>query len=165
MLTIRSIFLYLDRTHVLSSTSARSLFDMGLQLLGRHLKDKPEVHHTHPTNRRTHCVNVADAKSAFDSFLPLLPNHQVGAHAVKGLLALVDRERRGEVVDRRLVQSLLRMLHNLGTYAEAFQRPFLEESDRFYRLEGGTKMVEVPVPEYLKHCEVRCDTAIGDCTR
>ena len=152
MLTIRSIFLYLDRTHVLSSTSARSLFDMGLQLLGRHLKDKPEVQPTHPTN--TTRVN-GQAGISGPSFLPLSPN-QVGSHAVKGLLALVDRERRGEVVDRHLLQSLLRMLHNLGTYADAFQRPFLEESERFYRLEGGTKMVEVPVPEYLRHCEVRC---------
>lgn len=87
----------------------------------------------------------------FSSNTPALP--QVGSHAVKGLLALVDRERRGEVVDRRLLQSLLRMLHSLGTYSDAFQRPFLDESDRFYRLEGGAKMTEVPVPEYLRHCE------------
>lgn len=43
MLTIRHIFLYLDRTHVISTTTARSLFDMGLQLLGRHLASMPEV--------------------------------------------------------------------------------------------------------------------------
>lgn len=43
MLTIRQIFLYLDRTHVLASATARSLFDMGVQLLGRHLQEKPEV--------------------------------------------------------------------------------------------------------------------------
>lgn len=48
MLTIRHIFLYLDRTHVLASGgsgtgAARSLFDMGLQLLGKHLVERPEV--------------------------------------------------------------------------------------------------------------------------
>ena len=82
------------------------------------------------------------------------PPSQVERHAVKGLLCLVERERRGDGVDRALLQSLLRMLHSLGSYAEAFQRPFLEESNRFYRVEGGALMLELGVPEYLKHCEV-----------
>eukprot|EP00955_Chlamydomonas_euryale_P101421 365344-Chlamydomonas_euryale.AAC.5 len=43
MLIIRHIFLYLDRTFVISTTSVRSLFDMGLQLLSSHLAAKPQV--------------------------------------------------------------------------------------------------------------------------
>jgi cullin-4 len=43
MLTIRSIFLYLDRTYVITSSSARSLFDMGLDLFRTHLQSHPEV--------------------------------------------------------------------------------------------------------------------------
>mmetsp|Transcript_26420 Transcript_26420/g.74343 ORF Transcript_26420/g.74343 Transcript_26420/m.74343 type:complete len:737 (+) Transcript_26420:341-2551(+) len=43
MLTIRSIFLYLDRTYVISSVGVRSLFDMGLQLFRTHLAAHPEV--------------------------------------------------------------------------------------------------------------------------
>lgn len=43
MLTIRSIFLYLDRTYVITSSSARSLFDMGLDLFRTHLQSYPEV--------------------------------------------------------------------------------------------------------------------------
>lgn len=37
------VFLYLDRTHVIASTSVRSLFDMGLALLRRHLMDHAQV--------------------------------------------------------------------------------------------------------------------------
>jgi hypothetical protein len=43
MLTIRSIFLYLDRTYVLSTSGVRSLFEMGLQLFGGHLGRHPEA--------------------------------------------------------------------------------------------------------------------------
>lgn len=43
MLTIRSIFLYLDRTYVISTSGVRSLFEMGLQLFGGHLQQHPEV--------------------------------------------------------------------------------------------------------------------------
>lgn len=45
MLTIRQIFLYLDRTYVISTSAVRSLFEMGLQLFGGHLARHPEVLH------------------------------------------------------------------------------------------------------------------------
>ena len=43
MLTLRSIFLYLDRTYVISNSAVRSLFDMGLQLFRTHLRSFPEA--------------------------------------------------------------------------------------------------------------------------
>ena len=43
MLTIRSVFLYLDRTHVMQSAAKKSLWDMGLQLFRAHLERRPEV--------------------------------------------------------------------------------------------------------------------------
>lgn len=100
-------------------------------------------------------------------YLPLTWHYgKVERHAVKGLLILVERERQGESVDRPLLQSLLRMLHSLGTYAEAFQRPFLERSTRFYHVEGSVLMNEMAVSEYLKHCEVGLNSiggSIGKC--
>ena len=43
MLTIRSIFLYLDRSYVLSASSVRSLYEMGLQQFRLHLVQHAEV--------------------------------------------------------------------------------------------------------------------------
>lgn len=43
MLTIRSIFLYLDRTYVLNASGVKSLFDMGLQLFRVHLSVHPDI--------------------------------------------------------------------------------------------------------------------------
>ena len=37
MLTLRAVFLYLDRTHVTQMAGVRSLWDMGLQLFRRSL--------------------------------------------------------------------------------------------------------------------------------
>ena len=53
---------------------------------------------------------------------------QVQSKTVAGLLALVESERRGEAVDRGLAGHLLRMFSSLGTYASAFQAPFLQQS-------------------------------------
>lgn len=43
MLTVRCIFLYLDRTFVISLPGLRSIFDMGLQLLRAHLEKNQQV--------------------------------------------------------------------------------------------------------------------------
>ena len=43
MLTIRQIFLYLDRSYVIAASGVRSLFEMGLQLFRTHLAAHPEV--------------------------------------------------------------------------------------------------------------------------
>ncbi len=69
MLTIRSIFLYLDRTYVISDSTVRSIFDMGLQLFRLHLATHPEVHNSAVCSR-TSCQNVEYAK-----FLLLLQLH------------------------------------------------------------------------------------------
>ena len=53
--------------------------------------------------------------------LILLSLAQVEQRAIEGLLILIERERTGDGVDRSLLQSLLRMLHHLGTYPTAFQ--------------------------------------------
>lgn len=43
MLTIRQIFLYLDRSYVINTSGVRSLYEMGLQLFRNHLAQHPEV--------------------------------------------------------------------------------------------------------------------------
>ena len=43
MLTIRQVFLYMDRSFVVATPGVRSLFDMGLQLFRTHLAQHAEV--------------------------------------------------------------------------------------------------------------------------
>ena len=54
------------------------------------------------------------------------------------LLGNVERERRGEIIDRVLIKSTLSMLMHLGVkqrevYEVDFERPFLEATAAFYR--------------------------------
>ncbi len=53
---------------------------------------------------------------------------QVESRLVQGLLAVIERERCGESVDRALLASLLRCLNDLGIYINAFQVSFLLSS-------------------------------------
>lgn len=55
---------------------------------------------------------------------------------MEGLLALVARERQGEAVDRNRLKSLLRMLSNMGIYADMFEVPFLQRTTQFYQARG-----------------------------
>ena len=149
MLTIRSLFLYLDRTHVTQMPGTRSLWEMGLQLFRKSLLGGDGV-------------NGGDAGTL---------GGQVVAKAVRGLLALVEKERMGESVDRARLKRLLRMFASLGIYQECFEKPFLEASTSFYRTEGERVMGVSDVPDYLRHCEARlaeeserCDTYLNSGT-
>lgn len=121
IVTIRSIFLHLDRTFVVNKPSVRSLWEMGLQLFRRHL-DRQEG---------------------------------VKRKLVSGLLELIERERRGETINRSLMRSLLRMFVQLKIYAETFEGEFLVATGNFYREEGDRYMAETAVAKYLLHVETR----------
>ena len=62
--------------------------------------------------------------------------------------------RKGEAVDRTLLNHLLKMFTALGIYAETFEKPFLECTSEFYAAEGMKYMQQSDVPDYLKHVEV-----------
>ncbi|XP_069105312.1 cullin-4A-like [Argopecten irradians] len=121
MIMIRSIFLYLDRTYVLQTSSILSIWDMGLDLF------------------RSQIVG----------------HHIVQTRTVDGLLQLIQRERSGEAVDRQLMKSLLRMLSDLQIYQDAFEKKFIEATDRLYAAEGQRLMQERDVPEYLAYVDKR----------
>ena len=80
-----------------------------------------------------------------------------------GLLGQIDAERRGNAVDRGLLASVLQMLDALGLYTEAFEPPFLQQTDLFYAAEGLSGLTSMEVPEYLLHCEVCLPGASAAC--
>lgn len=123
MIMIRSIFLYLDRTYAVPSTSLLSIWDLGLDLFGSLIVSQGRVR-----NR-----------------------------VVKGILALIHRERCGESVDRSLLKNLLRMLVDLQMYQEVFEIEFLRETETVYRSEA-LRMLRDPeftLPDYLAHVDRR----------
>ena len=134
MLTIRQIFLYLDRTFVLSS-STRSLSDMGLQLLGQKLAEKKNIE-----------------RKVVEGLLMLVEKERNGGDEGRVVGA------------RALLQSVSGMLRSLKIYSLVFERPFVEQSTIFYRQEGNKLVNEMGLSAYLKHCEKRLSEEHERCT-
>eukprot|EP00882_Tetradesmus_deserticola_P034394 GHRQ01039435.1.p1 GENE.GHRQ01039435.1~~GHRQ01039435.1.p1 ORF type:complete len:145 (-),score=51.45 GHRQ01039435.1:170-604(-) len=67
MLRIRSIFLYLDRTYVMSLPGLRSLFDTGLASLRHHLTEHPKVRHPRVQHPKAPCGSCIDNDCAAHS--------------------------------------------------------------------------------------------------
>ncbi|KAK9732144.1 Cullin family [Popillia japonica] len=76
------------------------------------------------------------------------------------LLDMVMRERRGEKVDRISIKNACQMLMVLGindrsVYEEDFERPFLEQSAEFYKVESQKFLAENSASVYIKKVEAR----------
>lgn len=91
-----------------------------------------------------------------DTFRKCVLTHQlVQTRTVDGVLMLIEQERHGDMVDRGLLKSLLRMLSDLQIYKEAFEKKFLNATEKLYAAEGQRLINERDVPEYLVHVEKR----------
>ncbi|KAG4945777.1 hypothetical protein JHK87_041784 [Glycine soja] len=109
---------------------------------------------------RTYVKQTANVRSLWDMGLQLFRKHlslspEVEHKTVTGLLRMIESERKGEAVDRTLLNHLLKMFTALGIYAESFEKPFLECTSEFYAAEGVKYMQQSDVPDYLKHVEIR----------
>ncbi|XP_074326277.1 cullin-4 [Apium graveolens] len=126
---------------------------------------------------RTYVKQTPNVRSLWDMGLQLFRKHlalasEVEHKTVFGLLKMIESERRGEAVDRTLLNHLLKMFTALGIYSESFEKPFLEGTSDFYAAEGVKYMQQADVPDYLKHVEVRlheehdrCVLYLDICTR
>ncbi|CAH0479912.1 unnamed protein product [Peronospora belbahrii] len=76
------------------------------------------------------------------------------------LLLSIERERHGELIDRDLIKSILRMLIDLGVhsntvYEKDFEKHFLDTTLDFYRAEAQTMLDVATCSEYLEKAEQR----------
>ncbi|KAJ8670266.1 hypothetical protein QAD02_001525 [Eretmocerus hayati] len=81
-------------------------------------------------------------------------------HLRETLLGMVARERRGEIVDRIAIKNACQMLMLLGinsrqVYEEDFERPFLQQSNEFYKMESQKFLAENSASVYIKQVEAR----------
>ncbi|XP_072376964.1 cullin-3 isoform X1 [Diabrotica undecimpunctata] len=81
-------------------------------------------------------------------------------HLRETLLDMVMRERRGEKVDRISIKNACQMLMVLGinsrvVYEEDFERPFLQQSAEFYKVESQRFLAENSASVYINKVEAR----------
>lgn len=130
MLTIRSIFLYLDRSYVMQTPNLLPIWEMGLLLFRQQLASQRQL-------------QQQGGGAGLE------------AKIIKGLLHLIERQRNGEAVNQQLLRSLVRMLSSLGLYKTSFLRAFLEDTERYFAAEGGKRMETMDVVAFLLHVEAR----------
>lgn len=125
MLMIRDILMYMDRVYVVHN-SVPSVYDLGLQLFSENIARNPRIK---------------------DRLLKLVLDN-------------VRRERAGEVIGRSQLKNVTQMLVDLGissrvVYEEDFEKPFLESSAQFYRVESLQFLAENSCSDYMRKVEVR----------
>lgn len=98
----------------------------------------------------------------YDLGLQLFRDHVVRHNIIQDclrdtLLSMIDKERRGEVVDRLSIKNVCQMLVMLGpmVYQDDFERHFLKESAEFYKLESEKFLAENSASVYIWKVEAR----------
>ncbi|KAE8673236.1 Cullin-3 [Hibiscus syriacus] len=92
----------------------------------------------------------------------IIHSGKIQSRLLSMLLSLVQRERTGEVIDRGLMRNIIKMLMDLGSYVyqEDFEKPFLEVSAEFYKVESQKFIECCDCGDYLKKAEIRLNEEI-----
>ncbi|KAK3003633.1 hypothetical protein RJ639_019632 [Escallonia herrerae] len=92
----------------------------------------------------------------------IVHSSKVQTRLLNTLLELILRERTGEVINRGLMRNIIKMLMDLGplVYQEDFEKPFLEVSADFYRVESQKFIECCDCGDYLKKAERRLNEEI-----
>lgn len=109
---------------------------------------------------RAYIIKHSNVKSIWEMGLDLfgrniILNSEVQSRIIDGLLLLIEKERLGEVVNRILLNSLVKMLISLDVYCEVFAVNFLKATVDFYLKESNKLILDLDVPQYLCHVEKR----------
>ena len=66
-------------------------------------------------------------------------------NTVVALLNEIEKDRRGETVDKALLKNVLRMINSLQMYQSSFERQFLQRTEDFYRAESSRYLQQADV--------------------
>lgn len=83
----------------------------------------------------------------------------VKAEVTVALLELIEKDRKGEQVDRDLLRSVIQIYVEMGMdsqlmYLEEFEKPFMQATSEFYSREAANWLGADSCPEYLRKAEV-----------
>jgi cullin 3 len=142
MVMIRDILMYMDRVYV-QQNDVDNVYNLGLIIFRDQVRYGKRVGHV---------SNDLSGK--------VVRYGCIRDHLRETLLDMVMRERRGEKVDRISIKNACQMLMVLGinsraVYEEDFERPFLQQSAEFYKVESQKFLAENSASVYINKVEAR----------
>lgn len=92
----------------------------------------------------------------------VIHSNKIQTRLLNTLLEYILKERTGEVINRGLMRNVIKMLMDLGpaVYQEDFEKPFLDVSADFYRVESQDFIECCDCGDYLKKAEQRLNEEI-----
>ena len=151
MVMIRDILMYMDRVYV-QQNDVDNVYNLGLIIF----RDQVSLFSADRTIQEKNVILRAFFFHQEIFNAQVVRYGCVRDHLRETLLGMVARERRGEVVNRIAIKNACQMLMMLGinsrlVYEEDFEKPFLQESGEFYRV-NIVKIIEVLLGE--KHLKL-----------
>eukprot|EP01026_Neomeris_dumetosa_P019947 TRINITY_DN1804_c0_g1_i2.p1 TRINITY_DN1804_c0_g1~~TRINITY_DN1804_c0_g1_i2.p1 ORF type:complete len:732 (-),score=100.54 TRINITY_DN1804_c0_g1_i2:296-2491(-) len=92
----------------------------------------------------------------------VIEHPQIQPRLLELTMDMIARERQGEVIEKQLLASLIKMLVVLGTkvYQQVFEEPFLRQASDFYASEAQKYLNYNDCMVYLRHTEKRLQQEI-----
>ncbi|GFS78588.1 cullin-4B [Nephila pilipes] len=81
----------------------------------------------------------------------VMGNTNIFKSTVDRLLDIIEKERNGELTNRTLTKSILRMLTELKVYRGGFQNKFLQVTENYYEFESRILLREMELSVYIQH--------------
>jgi len=151
-----------SQVHKLLGQTSESVAYLNLvnQTWQEHIKHMTLIGSIFLTLDRTYVIQNQSVLSIWEMGLYLFKKYvvlvsEVEKKTVAAILDLIERERKGESIDRSLLRHLCGMFVSLQIYADHLEKPLLAATNTFYATEGIVYMRETEVADYLKHVEVR----------
>ena len=94
---------------------------------------------------------------------------KISSKVMDAVLMMVEKQRNGETIDQQQIKSIVDSFVSLGldetdstkstldVYRHNFERPFLEDTKKYYQKESAAFISENPVVEYMKKAERRLE--------
>lgn len=140
---VRSIFLYLDRTHCVQNNLSL-IVHVGIEYF------RQAFVATSMTSSSPMITDIVGSSTTNQCSY-----HTLAQTTIHSLLLQIQRERNGEVVDRNLLRSTISMLVTLNLFDSLFLNQFTSSSEQFFKNEGIHCITNLSGTQFLHHIQHR----------
>lgn len=172
IITIRSIYLHLDRTFLASggqTTTTTGAAAEGIPAPSSSLTSMEDETRRAGASEEEIQQRIVSARSIWELGVALLlqswqSHPALNQHTLSSLLTLITRDRQGEHVEKSLLTSVIGMLYTMRLYQTVLEEALLDETSQFYHAESERLIQDLSVSDYLSHVTERLNKERANAT-